>query len=141
MLSTNSENLFFFRFDQSCQFTFIFVERSLCERNSKLAQIDPFDQPIKQQRDKDERASRGRRFCGSHSRRRAREGGVRFFRSEDEDVMISSFIIKFVTGIATGLSAPENEVSMDVIFAGTALEGGLLASRDSVGSKDDCILE
>lgn len=44
-------------------------------------------------------------------------------------------------GIATGVMAPENEVSMDSPLAGMALKSGLFAAEDSVDAERDRLLE
>lgn len=83
----------------------------------------------------------GRCFCGSHSRGRVHRRGAYFSRLEDEGLNNSSFSKESGRGTATGLIAPETNISIDSPFVRAALGGGLLISADSVEAESASLLE
>lgn len=98
------------------------------------------DRLLQEKLDKESRGGRNSGLWGSRSRKRARGREARVSLLEDEDVPNSCPSIESERGVATGVMAPEIDVSMSAPLAAVALRSDFLANEDSVEEEHDSLL-
>lgn len=117
------------------------MERALCKRDSGVAQIAPFNQPLRKQRDRGGWEGYERGFRGSWSPGRELWRGAQVSRFVDKGLINAFPGIESGRGFAVGVTALWINVSTDFFLSGVALKNCLFFTEDSVESEYDGLLE
>lgn len=128
-------------FGQSLQLIIIFIERTLCKRNSAVALIADSDQPLRESRDQEGQDGNRCGLSWSRSGKGARGRRARDSRLDDDGVIRLSPSYEFAQGFAADVMGPEVDVSINVFLAGVAPRRALLTTAHSIVAGRNSVLE